>query len=134
MSETPRTDALLDQFDPSQVLSALARRLREQERELAAAKARVAELENSIQTGLEVAAKSRGLRAEGCVQCAQLSVERDALCADAERLDWIEENWFYKAYDDQIISFRFNEMWDAGQHADLRAAIDAASAEGGKNV
>lgn len=46
---------------------------------------------------------------------------------DTERLDFIEKAWFYQEANGAI-AFSFNETWDAGQHANLRAAIDAARA------
>lgn len=41
-------------------------------------KARIAELESAIRSGLEVEAKTHGLRAEGCTQCAQFARELSA--------------------------------------------------------
>lgn len=47
---------------------------------------------------------------------------------DSERLDWIEQSWFYR--DSRgTISFVFNDSWDAGTHDSLRAAIDTAKGE-----
>lgn len=44
---------------------------------------------------------------------------------DAARLDWMEQHWFYRQ-GDGCLAFGFNETWDAGNHPNLRAAIDAA--------
>lgn len=44
---------------------------------------------------------------------------------DAERLDYIEKEWFSKCSENTIY-FNFSEVWDAGAHENLRAAIDAA--------
>lgn len=58
----------------------------------------------------------------------------EVLRKDAERLDYIERNWFYRDAFGEL-TFIFNESWSAGVHETLRDAIDAeinkASAGGG---
>lgn len=54
-----------------------------------------------------------------------LQAENEKLRKDAERLQWVTENWFYQTLDGTWI-FSFDESWDAGKHLDLRAAIDSA--------
>jgi hypothetical protein len=72
---------------------------------------------------LRTAADMQGLSQE----FAELVAERDAAVDDADRMDFISNEWFYKDMLDRI-AFSFNESWNAGQHESLRAAIDAAMA------
>ncbi|MNP93513.1 hypothetical protein D3C85_60380 [compost metagenome] len=51
-------------------------------------------------------------------------VERDELRKDADRLSFIESEWFC-AYSVGNLEFRFNEMWETPGDS-LRSAIDAA--------
>lgn len=43
---------------------------------------------------------------------------------DRQRIDFISDEWFYTDGAGNV-SFCFSEIWDAGKHKDLRAAIDA---------
>ncbi|MEE5149083.1 hypothetical protein V2J91_23595 [Pseudomonas alliivorans] len=55
---------------------------------------------------------------------AELRAECERLRKDADRIDFIDKNWFYNPYG-QGVQFMFNEMWEGEGH-ELRTAIDNA--------
>lgn len=66
--------------------------------------------------------------AKAGIELARLHAENEALRKDAERMDWLRDNWFTMSSNYQgCITFQTGEKrWSEITEAELDAAIDAA--------